>query len=263
MIPRVHTWLAPLLAVLFVMVTSCSSTDAAVEKYDYFRITVDGQQTLGVSGKDKIVRGVVIFFHGLDGDEFSVSSERVRRDFTAQLVDAGFAVVSSAAGGNAFGNPSSRQNYLYLGGEAANHYHTENFFLVAESMGALAAVNLMASLQSLRFRGLAAINPILDISTVPTQYKSEVDRAYPNGSFEDSNPINLPLDRLRDTKMRFYVSEADSLVPVAQNALAFKARFGYVSNISVVKCVGGTGGESCFQGQDVVKWFTEVEKRNQ
>jgi pimeloyl-ACP methyl ester carboxylesterase len=262
MISRMHTWLAPLLAVLVAMVTSCSNTDAAVEKYDYFRITIDGQQTLGVSGKDKIVRGVVIFFHGLDSDEFSFSTQGVRRDFTAELVDAGFAVVSSDAGGNAFGNPSSRQNYLYLGGEAANHYHTENFFLVAESMGALAAVNLMASLQTLRFRGLAAINPILDMSTIPTQYKTQVDRAYPDGGYEDSNPINLPLDNLRDMKMRFYVSEGDSVVPAAQNALAFKARFGYVSNISVVKCSGGSGDASCFQGQDVVKWFTEVEKRN-
>jgi hypothetical protein len=129
-------------------------------------------------------------------------------------------------------------------------------------MGALAAVNLMASLQTLRFRGLVAINPILDISTTPAQYKSQVDRAYPDGGLDDSNPINLPLDSIRDMKMRFYVSEGDSVVPVAQNALAFKARFGYVSNISVVKCSGGSG-ESCFQGQDVVKWFTELEKRNQ
>jgi len=258
-----RTWLASLITVLVVVVTSCSNTEAAVEKYDYFRITVDGQQTLGVSGKDKIVRGVVIFFHGLDGDEFSFSAERVRREFTAELVDAGFAVVSSAAGGNAFGNSSSRQNYLYLGGEAANHYHTENFFLVAESMGALTAVNLMASLQTLRFRGLAAINPILDMSTIPTRYKGEFDRAYPNGDFEDSNPINLPLDSLRDMKMRFYVSEGVSDVPAAQNALAFKARFGYVSNISVVKCSGGSGDASCFQGQDLVKWFSGVEKKNQ
>jgi pimeloyl-ACP methyl ester carboxylesterase len=254
-----RTALAIVLSIVVTALASCSSR--APERYDYFRVTVDGQETLGISAQNALVRGVVVFFHGMGGDEFAMTSDDAHKSMTSKLVDAGFAVVSSSAGGDAFGDPASQQNYLYLGGEAAQHYHTDNIFFLAESMGAVAAINLLTSLQTLRFRGLAAINPVLDLAEVAPQYKSTVAEKYQNQSMASVNPMDVSPDAIKDKKLKFYVSSDDSLVPADANALAFQKRFGLAADISIVKCFGRHGDPSCFQGDDIVKWFTSLERR--
>ena len=90
-------------------VNGCSTTKS--EGLEYLRVTVDGQQTLGISSKDQPIRGVVIYFHGADADEFSITSDEPHRIMTEKLVNAGFAVVSSNASGNAFGCTASMPRY--------------------------------------------------------------------------------------------------------------------------------------------------------
>jgi pimeloyl-ACP methyl ester carboxylesterase len=252
---------AALIAVLSIILTAVvSCSGRGIERYDYFRVTVDGQETLGISTQNALVRGVVVFFHGMGADEFALTSDDAHKNMTSKLVDAGFAVVSSSAGGDAFGDPASQQNYLYLGAEAAQHYRTDNIFFLAESMGAIAALNLLTSLQTLRFRGLAAINPVLDLAQVAPEYKSTVAEKYQNQSMASVNPIDLPPDAVRDKKLKFYVSSDDSLVRADSNAFAFQERFGS-ADISIVKCSGRHGDPSCFQGDDLVRWFTSLERR--
>jgi hypothetical protein len=62
--------------------------------------------------------------------------------------------------------------------------------------------------------------------------------------------------------MKFYVSPGDTRVRAETNALAFQARFGSVADIEIANCSGDHGDSSCFQGDDVVKWFTALEKRS-
>jgi hypothetical protein len=73
--------------------------------------------------------------------------------------------------------------------------------------------------------------------------------------------MNMPVDALKDKKIRFYVSRDDPQVPADTNAFAFKNRFGSAADISIVECSGTTGDKSCYQGADLVKWFAEMEKR--
>jgi pimeloyl-ACP methyl ester carboxylesterase len=189
-----------------------------------------------------------------------MTADPVHKAFTAYLVNAGFAVVSSNAGGNAFGNWPSQKNYLFLGGEAAQHYKTENVFFLAESMGAIAAINLMTSFNTQRVRGIAAINPVLDLASVAPPYASTVAEVYANGSLDSVNPMNLPVGALQGKKLRFYVSQEDPVVPADKNALAFQSRFRSAADISIVECSGQHGNSSCFRGDDVVKWFSQLEK---
>jgi pimeloyl-ACP methyl ester carboxylesterase len=242
------------------LTASCATQE--LSRYDYFRITIDGQQTLGISLKQALIRAVVIFFHGVGGNEFTMTADQAHKDFAAKLVNAGFAVVSSNAGGDAWGNPASQKNYVYLGGAAAQHYGTENLFFIAESMGAIAATNLLASGPTLRVRGFAAINPVLNLADVAPQYRSVVDEIYPNRSADAVDPMKLPVEAFHDRKMRFYVSRTDSLVDANANAYLFKARFGDVADISVVDCSGQDGDVSCLRGDDVVEWFSQLEKRS-
>ena len=250
------------LALIMVFVSSCTQE---VTKYNYFRITVDGQQTLGISAKDKLIRAVVVFFHDFGGNEFSITSSDDHLEMIGKLVDAGFAVVSSNAGGDSWGNPASQHNYLYVGGMAAEHYGTENLYFLADSMGAIAAINLLATGPTLRVLGLAAINPVLNMDGLPAKYQPTLTAAYPQlprGLANPMNPMALPVDSLSRRKIRFYVNSDDTLVPADKNALAFKDRFGSVADISTVDCSGSDTNASCFNGEDVLTWFTDLEKRN-
>jgi pimeloyl-ACP methyl ester carboxylesterase len=255
-----RTLLAMLLTVVLGAAVACSADKP--ESYDYFRVTVDGQQTLGISAKNALVRAVVVFFHDAGTNEFAMAATQNRRDFTGKLVNAGFAVVSSYASGDAWGNAASQRNYVYVGGIAAGHYGTENIFFLADGMGAVAAANLLATGPSARVRGFAAINPILDLSDVAARYKSAVASAYPDGPTTAPNPMAMPVEDFAGKKMRFYLSPADSIVPADANARAFEARFASVADISIVECAGPHGDASCFQGDDIVKWFSQLEKRS-
>jgi pimeloyl-ACP methyl ester carboxylesterase len=249
------------LALLLTVVTAavaCSTPEKS--RFDYFRVTLDGQQVLGISANDLLIRAVVVYFHSVGGNEFSIS-DPAHIDMTTALVNAGFAVVSSAAGGDAFGNAASQHNYVILGGAAAEHYGTENIFLLAESMGAIAAANLVATKLTQRVRGFAAINPMLNLGTVAPQYQSPVAESYADLTIDRSNPMNLPVDAFQNKKIRFYVTRDDPQAPADANAFAFKERFGSAADISIVECSGTTGDKSCYQGADIVKWFAEMEKR--
>jgi pimeloyl-ACP methyl ester carboxylesterase len=240
--------------------SGCS--EATPEGFEYLRVTVDGQQTLGISKKDQPPRGVVIYFHGPDADEFAITSDEPHRLMTEKLVNAGFALVSSQASGNAFGNPQSQRNYRELANMSIEHYRVENVFFLAESIGAVAAVNLMVAAGTTRIRGLAAINPAMDLANATAPYAPFVAESYTDRPTLDStNPMNLPPNAFAGKRIRLYVSKDDDVVPAGANALAFQRRFGGEADISVVDCAGRHGDASCVQGDDVLKWFSALERR--
>jgi hypothetical protein len=257
---KFHAAIAFALAVMLALVTSCSK--GADRSFEYFRVTIDGQQTLGTSAKGAMVRAVVIFFHGVGGNEFSITADDAHTSLTTALVDADFAVFASNAGGDVWGDPASQRNYLQLGGVASQHYGTENIFFVAETMGAIAAANLLSGHAIPRVRGFAAINPVLDLAAVNPEYKPSIEATYPDRSFGAVNPMRLPPDSFRGTKMRFYADPDDQAVPAKDNALPFRQRFGSDSDISIVDCHNRADGPSCFQGDDLVRWFTKLEARS-
>jgi acetyl esterase/lipase len=241
-------------------VNGCSTPKS--EGFEYLRVTVDGQQTLGISSKDQPIRGVVIYFHGADADEFSITSDEPHRIMTEKLVNAGFAVVSSNASGNAFGNPQSQRNYRELANMAILRYRVENVFFLAESMGAVAAVNLMVLDGKRRIRGLAAINPAMDLATSTPPYAPLVAKSYNDRPTLDlTNPMNVPPNALAGMRFRLYVSNDDEVVPASTNGQAFQRRFGGDADISVMNCAGRHGDPSCVQGDDVLKWFSSLERR--
>src|SRR5438128_2238681 len=107
------------LAVLLTVVMTLAACSAAEKgTFEYYRVTIDGEQALGISATNTVTRAVVVFFHGVGGNEFSISDPE-HLAMTTELVNAGFAVAASRAGGDAFGNPVSQRNYIYLGGAAA------------------------------------------------------------------------------------------------------------------------------------------------
>lgn len=226
--------------------------------YSYFRVYLDGQPTLGLSKKNKNPTALVVFFHGLDTDEHSPISDASHKKLTDTLLNAGYAVVSSNAGGNAYGNPASRQQYLNLARLAAYHYHVADIYLLAESMGAIAAVDILANPDTLPVRGLVAISPALNLGDAPPPYRKAIEAAYPGQSIDAVSPMNLPPDQLIGKRLRFYASQDDKIVPTADNASAFDDRFGSMASISIVHCSGGHMAAACMQGNDIVRWYRSL-----
>lgn len=236
--------------------TGCSTVDDGGLTRD--RVVVDGDNTVGVVDADVTTRGVVVYFHGLDEDESILEKDDPHRSLVRDLTDAGYAVVASRAGGNAFGNNASQLNYAELATWAADRYRVSDVFFLAESMGAIAAMNLLAKDPDLRPRGLAAIGPALNFDQAPADYRTSIADANPDPAAVD--PMQLPVESLSGSNIRFYVSPSDTLVPTSANADAFRARFGGVADISIVECTGPHLDPSCLQGEDVVTWFNGLTR---
>ena len=248
--------LATVVLLLGAAMASCSKPPTEL---DYMRVVVNGEPTLGIVKRDTAARGVVVFFHGLDGSEYSLIADEPHKQLTDTLVNAGFAVIASKAGGNAYGNVSSQRSYRELAKLAVEHYRVSNIFLLAESMGAIAAVNLLASSDPPQIRGLAAISPVLNLANPPAEHRPAIAESFPDASIDAVNPIKLPADDLHDKKVRLYATPEDSLVATEANAGAFEAHFGRIADVSVVSCSGPHLDRSCIQGDDIVKWFTRLE----
>jgi hypothetical protein len=236
-----------------VAAAACSSQNS---EFEYLRIQVDGQPTLAISKNGIMIRGIVVYFHGVDQDEFSLSSDPPHKDMTKSLVDAGFAVVSSKAGGNAFSDAATVHNYRELGSMAMQHYGIEDIYFLAESLGAVPAFNLLAG-DYTPVRGIAAINPVVNISSAADAWPALAEQPS-DTSAAVINPMDLAPPLLQGKNIRFYVSKDDSVVQPSDNAVAFQDRFDSVAKISVVQCSGPHGDGSCLQGGNLTRWFTQL-----
>lgn len=248
-----------LLAVFLTLVASCA-TEPATE-FSYMRVTVGGESVLGISKKDIQIRGLVVFFQAPDKDEFVLTGDGAHTSLTQALTNAGFAVIASNARENIFLKPGAVQSYAEIAGRATAQFKTHNIYFLAESLGALAAVTLLSAIQTDQVRGMAAINPALNLDTAPSEFRAEFEASRPDMPIDSINPLNLPPDSFDGKKLRFYVSPTDDFVPTEANALAFQERFGSVANISIAQCTGGHLDPTCISGEDIVKWFTELEYR--
>lgn len=247
-------------AAMAVVVTAAVGCSSSENKFDYLRLQVDGQPILAITMKDAFIRGVVVYFHGVDEDEFALTSNAARSSMTEKLVSAGFAVVASRAGGNAFNDPATLQNYRELGSMALQHYRIEDIYFLAESRGAIAAVNLLAS-SITPVRGLVALQPEFDgVGPRPPAWPSGVQQHSPQAADQLPpqpvgmvDPLSIWPETLKGRSLRFYVGGKDSPSSSTADAEAFKQRFDSAADVSIVNC--GAQETSCDGGDDIAKWF--------
>lgn len=246
---------------MIVIVTVVAAVGCARQELQYTRVTLDGQDAVGVARSGVPLRGVVLFFHGLDRDEKVLDFDEPHRELTATLADAGYAVVAGSAGGNVWGNAASQRMYAELAMQALQHYQADKLFFLTESMGTVAAMNLVAKNKDLNATGVVAINPLLNLNALPPKYFAQAEDANEGASIPSVDPLDLPLQSMGGKRFRFYVTPDDQLVSTPQNANAFEKRFGSVADISIVKCTGQHMDPSCIQGKDIVEWFSSLDPR--
>lgn len=245
-------------AMLTLVCVATAGAGCSSNELQYQRTTIDGQEVLRAARTDAPIRGVVIVFHGLDRDETLLELDDAHTELTATLADAGFAVVAASAGGNAYGNAESQRHYSALVHDSIDRYDADTVFFLAESMGTVAAVNIMADEEDLPVAGLAAINPLLNLDALSTRYREAAEEAFAGQPLSTSNPLALPVDSIAGQNLRLYVTPEDLLVSTSENASAFEERFGETANISLVRCSGAHLDPSCIQGEDIVEWFDSI-----
>jgi hypothetical protein len=121
---------------------------------------------------------LVLYAHGYGVRATALLSDVAFGGLAAGLVDAGYAVASSDAAGDAWGDDASVDAYAELAAAATARTGATDVFLVAESMGGLAAARLVGERRIEGLRAYAGIYPLCDLSSVYDDFRESVDAAY-------------------------------------------------------------------------------------
>jgi hypothetical protein len=217
-------------------------------------VAVGGPGTAGLSVVGQPVKGIVVYFHGADQNARVIRDSEKHRNVFDPLLRSGMAIVAADAGGDAYGNPASREDYRRLIAAARVRYGQVPLFFVAESMGALAALALMNEDTQRDVKAMVGITPLMglppDLRTV-----SFIEGPWQGNVPSDADPLSWPLDAFAGRSFRLYASPGDKVIPSNASASAFANRFGSVANVDVVQCVGGHVASDCYRGSDVATWF--------
>lgn len=215
---------------------------------------VGGPGTLGLSVSGQPVKALVVYFHGSDQTARVIRDDEKHRNLFDPLLRDGYAVVAADAGGNAFGNLRSRDAYRALILAARQKYGLLPMFFVAESMGALAALALIAENHDRSILGTVAISPLVGL---PKDARAVSYIADPwGGSVPDSaDPMTWPPGTFAGRSFRMYIPNNDTVVPPGATGKDFAARFGGSASVEIVRCSGGHVDSSCYQGAGVQEWL--------
>lgn len=247
---------AVLMAALLVMLTSVTGcTDRLpLESTD---LGMPGAVVLTAS--DRPVAGVIVYFHGSDQTATVIKEDAKHAAFFEPLLRAGYAVAATDADGNAFGNPASREAYRTLVRATRTKYGAGPVFFVAESMGALAALALIAEDHRGDVRGMVGISPLMGL---PVQARAVpyIAGAWGGPVPAAADPLSWPPESFADRHFRLYFSRDDRVIPADASAAAFAARFGTVADVQLVDCLGDHVDKSCYQGEDALAWMSGLRR---
>lgn len=217
-------------------------------------IEVNGAGSLGISVPGVAVTGIVVYFHGMDQKPDVITGNPNHKTLFDPLLQSGYAVVAADAGGSAFGNPESLQDYRELIAAARSRYGVEPMLFVAESMGALAALAMLTEDTARQVKGMVGITPLMGL---PPDIRSVnyVLSAWSGDVPNSADPMSWPPQLFAGRAMLLYQSDDDAVIPFNASAQEFATRFGSVAKVDVVPCQGGHVAADCYSAAGVEKWL--------
>lgn len=221
-------------------------------------VAVAGPGTTGLSVIGQPVRAIAVYFHGSDQDARVIRDAEKVRNVLDPLLRAGLAVVAADAGGNAYGNHASLEDYRRLIAAARAKYGNVPLYYVAESMGALAALALISEDTQHEVKGMVGISPLMGL---PPEVRSVdfIMNAWNGEVPESADPLTWQPEVFAGRVFRLYTSPEDEVIPADASATAFAERFGSVASVEIVACEGGHAASACYQGTDVAKWMEGLD----
>lgn len=206
---------------------------------------------------------LVVFCHGLNGEEDQFWSNSSARKLLEGLLDAGrYVVVESLAHGRNFGNDAALADYVAIGGYALRTYKIASTFLIGQSMGGIPSLLLYAGGDFPNIRGWVGIGALCDLT--------EANQARLMEAYGITDPAELPtataghdpmlLDvAVWDRCFRFYGSFEDTNVLWANNGLRLQTRMLTRDpdpiESDAVEVTGGHLSADHYQPDDVLAFF--------
>ncbi|MCU1472927.1 alpha/beta hydrolase [Amnibacterium sp.] len=204
---------------------------------------------------------LAVFVHGSGQTRDSILS--TRRDFIVakELVEHGYLVLAADAGGRAWGDAASVDDYEHLIDTTVRDHGVRDVFLMAESMGGLATMQLASRLPDVR--AVTAWYPVCDLRTMEHKphFAAAIAKAWRTGDRRLVSPVAVPA-----VPLTIWASPKDTVVSAARNAAVCAAEGRKAgAPVTYVRTTGEHGSLSNFHPAQVLSFFeahrTAVEVR--
>jgi pimeloyl-ACP methyl ester carboxylesterase len=194
--------------------------------------------------------GLVVFLHGWGQTRWTLLSRREESGVAHAVSDAGFTILSADADGKAWGDPASLLTYQRLIARTQQRYGLRDVFLMGESMGGLATMQLGRMLPDVR--ASTAWFPVCDLRTMhEARFQATIASAWRGRSRSAVSPVTVGA-----TPLLVWASAADTVVDAATNAAVCAAEAKAAgAPVTYFHTTGEHGDPSNYQPIAVVQFF--------
>ncbi|MGK5170196.1 alpha/beta hydrolase family protein [Geodermatophilus sp. CPCC 205761] len=218
--------------------------------------TISGRRVLTVTSTRPVSgpRPVALMLHGA-GHDRRVPVEESAQRFTQTLIDAGWVVAASDAGGDAWGSSASQADHLSLLDRLREVYPVSGVVLVSMSMGGVAGLNMVADgsvPDLLGWVGITAVTNLRAVAADP-RFTDRIAGALSAGEIAARDPLALPADQLGGVPLVAVVSPSDPWTPPVSQLTPFAEHMGAVNPPRVVECSDGHLGVDCYRADVVME----------
>jgi dienelactone hydrolase len=197
------------------------------------------------------VGSLAVFVHGSGQTRSSILHEHRDVIVAQELVAHGYLVLAADAGGRAWGDAASVADYEHLIAATVRDHGVRDVFLMGESMGGLATMQLAARVPDVR--AVVAWYPVCDLRTMQhkSHYAAAIAKAWATGNRRVVSPVAVP-----DVPTTIWASAADTVVPADRNAAVCAAEAGRAgAQVRYVHTTGQHGSLSNFHPTEVLAFL--------
>ncbi len=194
--------------------------------------------------------GLVVFLHGWGQTRWSLLSRRQEAGVAHAVSEAGFTILAADADGKAWGDARSVADYRGLIERTQRKYRLRDVFLMGESMGGLATMQLGRELPAVR--ASTAWFPVCDLRTMhEPRFQGTIRGSWRGVSRAPVSPV-----RVGDTPLLVWASPADTIVHAATNAaVCVEEAKAAGAEVTYFHTTGEHGDPSNYQPSTVVQFF--------
>ena len=196
-------------------------------------------------------RALAVFVHGSGQTHDAILTIDHDRAVAQELARHGYVVLATDAGGRAWGDPASVEDYERLITSTESRYDVHQVDLVAESMGGLATMQLAARMQDVA--AVTAWYPVCDLRTMEHKpaFAAAITKAWAGADRSAVSPVQVP-----PVPMMVWASPDDTVVDASRNA-ALCVTEGRAAGGSVIsiRTTGNHGDPSNFHPAEVLAFF--------
>ncbi len=195
---------------------------------------------------------LVVFLHGWGQTRWALLERRSEAGVAHALTAAGFTVVGADARLKAWGDPASVADYRRVIAATMRQHRLHDVFLMGESMGGLATMQLARQLPAVR--AVVAWYPVCDLRTMrQSRFQATITDAWAGRSRAAVSPVAVS-----DKPMLIWASPQDTVVRADRNAAVCAAEARAAgAQVTYFRTTGEHGDPSNFAPESVVDFFLQ------